>query len=81
MWRHFEHISSFVQRLLDHFVLFVVEPQNGLLKVSDAAMDEFGAPAGRAAGEVVSFDEGCAESCGCKDSLFRNASYVFFSLF
>lgn len=56
MRRRVQHAGPFVQGLFDHPILFDVELHDGLLEVPDASMDEFGASAGSAAGEVVCFD-------------------------
>ena len=54
---------ALVQGLLDKLELIVVEIPEGLLEVTHTAVDQLRRPRGRARREVLSLDQGYAQSC------------------
>ena len=59
-----EQVGSLMQRLLHQLVLLVVKLLDGLLQITHAAVDEFGAATAGPGGKVVLLYEGCVESFG-----------------
>ena len=60
---YLEQVGPLVQRLLHHSVLLQVETKDGLLQVADPSVNQLGAAAARARGEVEAFHQCRAKPC------------------
>ena len=68
MWCYLEQVGSLVQCLPHQLVLPVVQTEDGLLQVAHTSVDQLGAAATRARGEVEAFHQRRAKPCERRDS-------------